>query len=159
MAIVSATVGPAADSGVLGTQPAHVRVEQYVPQTALLPHCDVVVSHAGSGTVLGTVALGVPQLCLPQGADQFLNASAVAGAGAGISLAPDAATPEAIADAVARGLGASGVLVVVTAEHDCVALRGRRLAGTSVVTLAARGDYEDGQGRAEALALAGGPTG
>jgi UDP:flavonoid glycosyltransferase YjiC (YdhE family) len=99
---VLVTVGPAADPGVLGAQPAHVRVEQYVPQTALLPQCDVVVSHAGSGTVLATLALGVPQLCLPQGADQFLNASAVAGAGAGISLGPDAATPEAIADAVAR---------------------------------------------------------
>ncbi|HEY0375019.1 MAG TPA: GTP cyclohydrolase I FolE [Amnibacterium sp.] len=62
-----------------------------------------------------------------------------------------------IADAVERGLTAAGVLVVLTAEHDCVALRGRRLPGTSVVTLAARGDYEDGPARAEALALAGEP--
>ncbi|HEV7622544.1 MAG TPA: GTP cyclohydrolase I FolE [Amnibacterium sp.] len=62
-----------------------------------------------------------------------------------------------IADAVARGLGAAGVLVVLAAEHDCVALRGRRLTGTSVVTLAARGDYVHGPERAEALALAGEP--
>lgn len=60
-----------------------------------------------------------------------------------------------VADTVARALGAAGVLVVLTAEHDCVALRGRRLAGTSVVTLAARGDYEREPGRAEALALIG----
>ncbi len=59
-----------------------------------------------------------------------------------------------IAATIATALGAAGVLVVATAEHDCVALRGRRLPGTSVVTLAARGDYERDPARAEALALA-----
>jgi UDP:flavonoid glycosyltransferase YjiC (YdhE family) len=79
-----------------------VRVEQYVPQTAVLSHCDVVVSHAGSGTVLATLSLGLPQLCLPQGADQFLNAAAVAASGAGISLSPDDAVADAVRDAVSR---------------------------------------------------------
>jgi len=99
---VLVTVGPAADPSVVGTQPSHVRVERYVPQTRVLATCDLVVSHAGSGTVLATLALGVPQLCLPQGADQFLNAQAVARAGAGISLLPDVATPEAICGALDR---------------------------------------------------------
>lgn len=119
---VLVTVGPAADPSVLGTHPEHVRVEQYVPQTRVLGACDVVVSHAGSGTVLATLALGVPQLCLPQGADQFLNAQAVAGAGAGISLLPDAATPNAIHAAVGRlldepsyGDGAGAVAAEITA--------------------------------------------
>jgi len=97
---VLVTVGPAADPSVVGTQPEHVRVERYVPQTRVLAACDGVVSHAGSGTVLATLTAGVPQLCLPQGADQFLNARAVADAGAGISLLPDAATPEAIRGAL-----------------------------------------------------------
>ena len=66
----------------------------------MLRHCELVVSHAGSGTVLGTLALGMPQLCLPQGADQFLNASAVAAAGAGLALTPADATVEAVAHAV-----------------------------------------------------------
>jgi UDP:flavonoid glycosyltransferase YjiC (YdhE family) len=99
---VLATVGPDADPAVVGPQPAHVRVEQYVPQTAVLPHCDVVVSHAGSGTVLATLALGLPQLCLPQGADQFLNAAAVASSGAGISLNPGEAVADGVRDAVSR---------------------------------------------------------
>jgi UDP:flavonoid glycosyltransferase YjiC (YdhE family) len=59
-----------------------------------------VVSHAGSGTVLGALALGLPQVCLPQGADQFLNAEAVAASGAGLSIAPEGATAPAIANAV-----------------------------------------------------------
>lgn len=48
---------------------------------------------------------GLPQLCLPRGADQFLNAGAVASAGAGISLLPAEATASAIRDAVSRLLG------------------------------------------------------
>ncbi len=98
-------VGPQADPATLGTQPAHVRVERYVPQSLVLPYCAAVVSHAGSGTVLATLALGLPQLCLPQGADQFLNAAAVASAGAGVSLMPGEATADAIGDALACLLG------------------------------------------------------
>jgi UDP:flavonoid glycosyltransferase YjiC (YdhE family) len=59
----------------------------------------------GSGTVLSTLTLGLPQLCLPQGADQFLNAAAVASAGAGLSLMPGEATADAVGDAVTRLLG------------------------------------------------------
>ena len=62
----------------------------------------MVVSHAGSGTALAALALGLPQLCLPQGADQFLNAAAVASTGAGIALAPNEASADAVHDAVAR---------------------------------------------------------
>jgi len=98
---VLVTVGPGVDPGVLGEQPDHVVVASYVPQTALLPHCDIVVSHGGSGTILGGLALGIPQVGLPQGADQFLNAEAVAASGAGLSIAPHAASGEAVRDAVA----------------------------------------------------------
>jgi UDP:flavonoid glycosyltransferase YjiC (YdhE family) len=99
---VLVTVGPKADLGPLGPQPANVVVERFVPQQQVLPHAALVVSHGGSGTVLATISHGLPQLCLPQGADQFLNAAAIAAAGAGLSLAPDRATTEAIGDAVER---------------------------------------------------------
>lgn len=95
------TVGPQGDPAALGAQPAHVRVERYVPQVELLPHCDVVVSHAGSGTAVSALELGLPQLCLPQGADQFLNATAIASAGAGLSLI-SGPSPEAVQDAVVQ---------------------------------------------------------
>ncbi|MDP9073001.1 MAG: glycosyltransferase, partial [Actinomycetota bacterium] len=99
---VLVTVGPQGDPATLGSQPAHVRVERYVPQSAVLAHCDLVVSHGGSGTALGALALGLPQLCLPQGADQFLNAAAIASAGAGLTIAPGECTPQAVANAVER---------------------------------------------------------
>jgi UDP:flavonoid glycosyltransferase YjiC (YdhE family) len=83
---VVVTVGPLNDPGQLGAQPPNVFVARYIPQTELLQHTRVVVSHAGSGTVLAALAAGIPQLCVPQGADQFLNAAACEKAGAGISI-------------------------------------------------------------------------
>ena len=91
-----------ADPALLGEQPAHVRVERYVSQSALLPHCHVVVSHAGSGTAMSALELGLPQLCLPQGADQFVNAAAISSAGAAISLVPAEATASAVPAAIVR---------------------------------------------------------
>jgi GTP cyclohydrolase I len=66
---------------------------------------------------------------------------------------------EEVADAVERGLGARGVLVLAEAEHACVWARGTRTQGASAVTMAARGVYGSGAGRAEALALVAGPSG
>jgi UDP:flavonoid glycosyltransferase YjiC (YdhE family) len=42
------TVGPNNDPRMLGSQPSNVRVERYVPQSSLLPQCDVVVCHGGA---------------------------------------------------------------------------------------------------------------
>jgi MGT family glycosyltransferase len=99
---VLVTVGPLADPEALGAVPANVRVERYVPQTAVLPHCAVVASHAGSGTFLAALGLGIPQLCLPQAADQFINAGQGAAAGAALALPPAEASADAISGAVER---------------------------------------------------------
>jgi UDP:flavonoid glycosyltransferase YjiC (YdhE family) len=99
---VVVTVGPNGDVDAFGSLPDRVVVEQYVPQSLLLPHLDLVASHAGSGTALATLAQGVPQLCLPQAADQFRNSAAIVAAGAGLSLLGSAATEDAITAAVAR---------------------------------------------------------
>lgn len=98
------TVGPHGDPDGFGAQPAHVHVSRYISQNDLMPHCAAVISHAGSGTFLAAIAHGIPQVCLPQGADQFLNASSGAAAGAAIALDPDDATVDAIRDAALRVL-------------------------------------------------------
>ena len=94
------TVGPYGDPAALGPQPAHVMVERYVSQTEVLPLCAAVVSHGGSGTVFGAAGLGLPQVCLPQAADQFRNTAGVVASGAGIGLHPDQADGPAVAEAV-----------------------------------------------------------
>ncbi|MCC8243337.1 glycosyltransferase [Saccharothrix luteola] len=84
----------------LGEVPDNVTLHEWVPQADLLPHVDVVVHHGGSGTTLGALAVGAPQLILPQGADQFANADAVTAAGAGVRLLPDEVSEEALASVV-----------------------------------------------------------
>ena len=68
----------------------------------MLPSCDVVVGHGGSGTTLGALAHGLPMLLVPKGADQFDNAARCEEAGAAIVLAPDDVTADAVRDALLR---------------------------------------------------------
>lgn len=96
---VVATVGPRGEPEALGPQPDNVHIARYIPQTQLLEHCSLVVSHAGSGTLLAALAAELPQVCVPQAADQFFNAAACAGAGAGIALPPNALSVGAVSDA------------------------------------------------------------
>jgi GTP cyclohydrolase I len=59
-----------------------------------------------------------------------------------------------VADAVARRLEPQGVIVVVEAEHLCMAMRGVRKPGSTTVTSAVRGIFKsDPRSRAEALSL------
>jgi UDP:flavonoid glycosyltransferase YjiC (YdhE family) len=81
----------------LGDLPDNVIVRTWVSQAELLAHVAVVVHHGGSGTTLGALTVGAPQLILPQGADQFANADAVSAAGAGVCLLPEQLSAEAIA--------------------------------------------------------------
>jgi MGT family glycosyltransferase len=93
-------VGPEGDPAALGSLPPVAQAERFVDQAALLPHLDVVVSHCGSGTMLGALAYGLPQLALPQGADQFRNAEGVVDAGVGLRLLPHEITAATVAAAV-----------------------------------------------------------
>jgi UDP:flavonoid glycosyltransferase YjiC (YdhE family) len=72
---VVATVGRQIDPAELGEVPANVQLERYLPQALVLPQCDVVVSHGGSGSVLAALTHGLPMVLLPMGADQPLNAA------------------------------------------------------------------------------------
>ncbi len=96
------TVGADGNPTRFGPQPAHVRIERYVPQALLLPRCSLVVSQGGSGTLLGAFGCGLPQLVLPQGADQFFNADAALASGAALSLAPAETNTASIAAAARR---------------------------------------------------------
>jgi len=73
----------------LGTLPANVRPVSYTPLNALLATSTAVVHHGGSGSTMTSLALGVPQLVVPQGADQFHNANQVAKRGVGFEIDTD----------------------------------------------------------------------
>ena len=101
---VVVTLGRNLDAEVVGRQPENVHVEQYIPQSALLPFCDLMINHGGSGSVIGSLAHGVPMVVLPMGADQPLNAARCEELGVGIVLDAFRATPDSVADAVTTAL-------------------------------------------------------
>jgi UDP:flavonoid glycosyltransferase YjiC (YdhE family) len=51
-----------------------VRVAPFIPQADVLPECRAVISHGGSGSLVGALAHGLPMVLLPLGADQLVNA-------------------------------------------------------------------------------------
>lgn len=98
------TVGRDIDPEEFGPQPTNVHIERFVPQSALLPHCHLVLSHGGSGSVLGALAHGLPMVVIPMGADQPLNAARCAALGVAEVLDAATATPQSVREAVSRVL-------------------------------------------------------
>jgi MGT family glycosyltransferase len=99
-ASVVMTVGRDIDPAEFGPQPDRVHIERYIPQSRLLPHCSLVVSHAGSGSVIGALAHGLPMVLLPMGADQPHNAARCAELGLARVLDAVRATPGELREAV-----------------------------------------------------------
>ena len=98
------SVGRDFDPAELGPQPANVRIERYVAQADLLPRCDLVISHGGSGSVVTALAHGLPMVLIPLGADQPLNAARCVALGVARVLDGAATTPQMARDAVSRVL-------------------------------------------------------
>ncbi|CAN5349097.1 glycosyltransferase [soil metagenome] len=98
------TVGKDLDPAVLGPRPDHIRIEQFVPQDEVLPTTDLVVSHGGSGSLMATLAHGLPSVLLPLGADQPHNAARAQELGLAHVLDAATVTADAIARSVERAL-------------------------------------------------------
>jgi MGT family glycosyltransferase len=103
------TTGPAIDPALLPSAP-NLEVVRAAPHARLFAEADVVVTHAGMGTVTRALTSGVPLVCIPMGRDQHDVAARVVYAGAGIRLRPSA-KPAAIRAAVERVTGAPGFAV------------------------------------------------
>jgi len=97
---VVVTVGADQDPGRLDPVPVNARVERFIPQAELLPTCSAVIHHGGSGTMLGSLAHGLPQVVVPQGADNFINGELLARAGAARVLLPGEVSAGHVRDAV-----------------------------------------------------------
>ena len=84
--------------------PDNVYVERYIPQSLLFPHCDVVVSHTGFGTLMAAVAHGLPHVMIPLTADQPHTARRSEALGFAEVVPPTEVTPERLREAVMRVL-------------------------------------------------------
>ncbi|MBK9246312.1 MAG: glycosyltransferase family 1 protein [Burkholderiales bacterium] len=100
-AVVVVTTGKDSGPGDFPAAP-NLHVLDFVDQAAVLSRCDLVVSHGGAGTILAAAAHGRPQIVLPQGADHFRNARALAEASVAIAVAPEEQTAHTIRKAAER---------------------------------------------------------
>jgi len=89
----------------LGAVPDWVRVEDFVPQVAVLHRADAFVTHAGMGSCTEALWCGVPTVAVPQAVDQFGNAEQLAAIGVGVHLASDPPSPDDLRTAL---LGVAG---------------------------------------------------
>lgn len=65
---------------------SRTHIFRYVPQTALLPLVDIVITHGGNNTVQETLFAGKPMIVIPFGSDQIVNAQRVEKIGVGVSI-------------------------------------------------------------------------
>lgn len=130
------TTGPALDPDDFPA-PAHIRMVQAAPHSALLPHCALVITHGGHGTVLRALSAGVPVLCLPMGRDQADDAARIVAAHAGCWLSSHSAVgtlrkavTRALADRELRA-GAKRIAAQLSAERhgDLAVTELEQLAG------------------------------
>lgn len=98
------TVGRELDPAIFEPQPPNIQILRYIPLETTLPHCAAVISHGGSGSVIGALAHGLPMVLLPMGADQPQNAGRCAELGVAQVLDVVVATPDDVREALMRVL-------------------------------------------------------
>ncbi|WP_378723112.1 glycosyltransferase [Microbacterium arthrosphaerae] len=97
------TVGRKIDPDALGPLPSNARVEQWLPQDAVLQQASAMLGHGGFGTTMGALAAGVPQVVVPLfTSDQIANGAHVAAVGAGLTVEPGPSSVKPAAAEVPR---------------------------------------------------------
>ena len=94
--------GPRADEFEL---PDNMWGEARVPQTNVIPHCDLVITHGGNNTTTEAFHFGKPMIVLPLFWDQYDNAQRVDELGLGVRLDTYAFEDDELRGAVDRLVG------------------------------------------------------
>jgi UDP:flavonoid glycosyltransferase YjiC (YdhE family) len=104
--------------------PANARLVDWVSYSRTMPRCDVVVCHAGHGTLARALSGGCVVVACPAAGDMNENAARVAWAGAGVRLPRRLVTARGLRVAVQRALSEpalrarSGELAAWAAQRD-----------------------------------------
>jgi MGT family glycosyltransferase len=83
----------------------NMRGAEFLPQTTILPHVDLVITHGGNNTVTECFHFGKPMIVLPLFWDQYDNAQRVDELGFGVRLDTYGHEPDELRGAVERLLG------------------------------------------------------
>lgn len=88
--------------------PPNVRIEQYVPQSLVLPQASAVVCHAGLGTMIGAIAAGLPMVLIDLGTDHAMNAARAADLGIATSFERGSVNAQGLRGAIEEILDSPG---------------------------------------------------
>jgi UDP:flavonoid glycosyltransferase YjiC (YdhE family) len=124
---VIVSMGPLADRLRLAENMAGA---SFLPQPAILPQVDLVITHGGNNTVTEAFHHGKPMVVLPLFWDQVDNAQRIDETGFGVRLPTYSFEPEALTGAVDR-------LLADAALHDRLASMSRRIQARPGRVLAA----------------------
>jgi MGT family glycosyltransferase len=143
------TLGRDKDPADFGPQPANVHIERYIPQSLLLPHCNLMVMHGGSNSLLAALDIGLPMVAVPLIADQFFNAHNIHNLRLGQVVQESQLTLASIRAAVDEVLGNPAYRQAVgRLQAEMHALPGQQYAVELVERVAATGEPVPRAGRA-----------
>jgi UDP:flavonoid glycosyltransferase YjiC (YdhE family) len=120
--------------------PANTRIVDWVSYARTMPHCDVVVCHAGHGTLVRALSCGCAVVACPAVGDMNENAARLVWAGAGVRVPRRFTSPRPLRLAVKAALARPEIgarareLAAWAREHDpgeAAALQVERLAAQS----------------------------
>ncbi|WP_055495831.1 macrolide family glycosyltransferase [Streptomyces sp. TP-A0356] len=103
------TVGSDFDPTQLGALPPNVEVHPWLPHPVILPHVDVLVCHAGMGSVMEALYFATPVVAVPRAHELELTARRLEELGLGRMIPVDDLSASAIAEAVQGLLAAPGL--------------------------------------------------
>jgi len=87
----------------------NMRGAEFLPQTTILRHVDLVITHGGNNTVTECFHFGKPMIVLPLFWDQYDNAQRIHELGFGVRLPTYTHEPEELRGAIERLIGDAGV--------------------------------------------------
>ncbi|MFE3497602.1 macrolide family glycosyltransferase [Streptomyces sp. NPDC059175] len=94
------TLGRGRDIAGLGPVPPYVEVHEWLPHPVVLPHADLLVCHAGMGSVMEALYFGTPLIAVPQTFELALTARRLAELKLGRWIDRDQLTSQTLAAAV-----------------------------------------------------------
>ena len=112
--------------------------EEFVPQTSVIPLCDLMITHGGNNTTTECLHFGKPMIVLPLFWDQYDNAQRVDELGLGLRLDTYRFSDAEMHAALDRLLGDTALRARLTGAASVIQRRdGAAVAG--LIEAAARG--------------------
>jgi UDP:flavonoid glycosyltransferase YjiC (YdhE family) len=101
--------------------PGNAVLVPWLSYSRTMPHCDLVITHAGHGTVMRALASGLPLVACPAAGDMAENAARIEWAGLGVRVPRRFVTARGIRLAVERALATPAHRVRAAAVRDWAA--------------------------------------